>query len=94
MIRFSVTEGALDTVDSVLIDSIVLYNNDSPIKTVSDFSGNVVSYRVVIESKTTENIESFTSIESIDHLKQFEQYVLTSIGNTSVIREELQNVMR
>ena len=42
MIRFSVTEGALDTVDSVLIDSIVLYNNESPIKTVSDFSGNVV----------------------------------------------------
>lgn len=42
MIRFSVTEGALDTVDSVLIDSIVLYNNESPIKTVGDFSGNVV----------------------------------------------------
>ena len=42
MIRFSVTEGALDTVDSVLIDSVVLYNNESPIKTISDFSGNVV----------------------------------------------------
>lgn len=42
MIKFSVTEGALDTVDSVLIDSIVLYNNESPIKTISDFSGNVV----------------------------------------------------
>lgn len=59
-----------------------------------DFSGDVVSYRVVIESKTTENIESFTSIESIDHLKQFENYVLSCIGDTPVIREELQTVMR
>ena len=59
-----------------------------------DFDPNVVTYRLIVESKSTAVVEDAPSLEAVDHLKQFEQYVLSYIGDTNVIREELQNVMR
>ena len=59
-----------------------------------DFNSNVIAYRLIVESKLTATVEDTPSLEAVDHLKQFEQYVLSYIGDTNVIREELQNVMR
>ena len=59
-----------------------------------DFNPNVIAYRLIVESKLTATVENAPTLEAVDHLKQFEQYVLSYIGDTNVIREELQNVMR
>lgn len=52
-------------------------------------------YRLLVEHDST-HIDS-TSVEELhtdDHLKQFEQYVSTHIGDSDIIREELSIVMR
>lgn len=54
----------------------------------------LVSYRLVIESDKSVVDLSDTKFEAVDHLKQFEQYVLQNIGDNNIIREELVNVMR
>ena len=54
----------------------------------------LVSYRLVVESESSISEEASVTFETIDHLKQFENYVLTNIGDTNIIREELVNVMR
>lgn len=56
----------------------------------------IVESRIVIEHDLTSISQDNNSelIEGIDHLKQFEQYVLTNIGNTEVIHQELMKVMR
>lgn len=91
MIRFSVTEGALDTVDSVLIDSIVLYNNESPIKTISDFSGNVVvdgtgvgDYLVISFTDLSSAAYTVTSVS----LKSGNQIVARSSDAMNIIKAD------
>lgn len=59
-----------------------------------DFNPNIVTYRLIVESRLTNVVQDAPILESVDHLKQFEQYVLSYIGDTNVIREELRNVMR
>lgn len=54
----------------------------------------LVSYRLVIESDNSAVEVTNTEFEAVDHLKQFEQYVLQNIGDNNIIREELTNVMR
>ena len=45
-------------------------------------------------TKLSDIVTEAPTLEAVDHLKQFEQYVLSYIGDTNVIREELFNVMR
>jgi hypothetical protein len=59
-----------------------------------DFDPNIVTYRLILESKLSDAVTEAPTLEAVDHLKQFEQYVLSYIGDTNVIREELFNVMR
>lgn len=59
-----------------------------------DFDPKVVTYRLIVESKLSDVVTEAPTLEAVDHLKQFEQYVLSYIGDTNVIREELFNVMR
>ena len=57
--------------------------------------GKLVEYKVLIDpekSPITEDEQQ--KIGSEDHLKQFENYVLSNIGNSSLIKEELSFVMR
>lgn len=55
----------------------------------------IVEYRLIIEPDITIHEDSPSIVSnSVDHLKQFETYVLTNIGDTNVIREELLNVIR
>ena len=52
--------------------------------------------RLIIEqdlSSITEDINS-DIIEGVDHLKQFEAYALSNIGNNDIVIEELNNIMR
>lgn len=59
-----------------------------------DFDPNIVTYRLIVESTLSDAVTEAPTLEAVDHLKQFEQYVLSCIGDTNVIREELFNVMR
>ncbi len=57
-------------------------------------NSSLVEYRVLTEHETTMQVESEPILEAVDHLKQFEKYVLANIGTSDIVREELQNVMR
>lgn len=55
----------------------------------------IVEYRLIVEPDAEIIVDQNTfSIEAVDHLKQFENYVMENIGNTNIIREELGNVLR
>lgn len=55
---------------------------------------SIMEYRVITEHEASDVELSSTIIEAVDHLKQFENYVLANIGNNDVVKEELMNVMR
>ena len=59
-----------------------------------DFAENIVAYRLIVEDEITEIVENNPTLEAVDHLEQFRQYVLENIGDTNIIREELFNVMK
>ncbi len=56
---------------------------------------NIVEHRIIVEPEVSTPNEVYTPVvEAVDHLKQFESYVLENIGDTNIIREELNSVMR
>ena len=50
--------------------------------------------RLIIEADKTENGDATIVFESVDHLKQFEEYALSNIGDNDIVREELLNVIK
>lgn len=66
----------------------------SDIKQIAE-AYNIVSYRIIVEHETTSIVESSQILKSeVDHLVQFKDYVLSEIGDTNIIREELNLIMR
>lgn len=54
-----------------------------------------LEYRLLVEQDSiVDSVSTIETLQTDDHLKQFEQYVLSNIGDSDVIREELMNVMR
>lgn len=55
---------------------------------------SIAEYRVLVEYDKDESIEvAPTIVNEVDHLTQFETFVLTEVGNTALIREELKEVL-
>ena len=56
---------------------------------------NIAQYRMIIEYTTQESITDTSVIElnTVDHLKQFENYVLNTFGNSDIIKEELSHIL-
>lgn len=55
----------------------------------------IQEYRLLVKRELlvdTDNSVSFKA--SVDHLKQFESYVLNTMENTTILQEELQHIMR
>lgn len=57
---------------------------------------NIIAYRLLVERRSLDgSVEETQSLASdVDHLSQFKEYVLSEIGDTNLIREELSLVMR
>ena len=57
---------------------------------------NLCAHRMIVEYAQTDEVvgESNVVLEAVDHLKQFEQYVTSVIGNSDIIKEELANILR
>ena len=51
-------------------------------------------YRLIVKREHTVTDSTNVVSTSVDHLKQFYDYVVSEIGNDDVIQEELQKVMR
>lgn len=61
-------------------------------KTTKD---KIEEYRLIVEYDSTKNDDTLTPvIEAVDHLQQFEKYILVNIGDSDIIKEELASVMR
>ena len=57
-------------------------------------NNRICEYRLLVNNETVDkNVEVHVD-NTTDHLKQFEQYVLSEIGDTNIIREELNLIMR
>jgi DNA repair exonuclease SbcCD nuclease subunit len=54
-----------------------------------------VEYRLIVENdESNTDTTTIEELQTDDHLKQFEQYVLTNLGDSALIKEELAMVMR
>ena len=55
---------------------------------------SISEYRVLVEYDKEDAVEvAPTIVNEVDHLSQFETFVLTEVGNTAIIREELKEVL-
>ena len=55
----------------------------------------IQEYRLIVKRQAVVNKDDILSIkDSVDHLKQFESYVLETFGDNTIIKEELQHIMR
>lgn len=56
---------------------------------------NVVESRITVEADIV-NVDSIIDVESfsIDHIKQFNEYILSTMENTEILLQELQEVSR
>ena len=90
----------LVTLDNLKSNSIVTVKCSEHIATelrqVLDTRANITEYRLIVEHDIKINTEVVQQNikSSVDHLKQFEDYVLSEIGDTNIIREELSYLMR
>jgi len=78
---------------------ITIKVNESVVQQVKEHLGKapkelIVEYRVIVEYTASELSTEAIVMEGVDHLKQFENYVLTTIGTSELIKDELQCVMR
>ena len=55
---------------------------------------HICEYRLLISHDKDTLVESEVVVNTTDHLQQFQDYVLSEIGNSDIIKEELQHVMR
>ena len=56
---------------------------------------HIQEYRLLVKRHSVINKDDTTTIkDNVDHLKQFESYVLETFGDSKVIKEELQHIMR
>ena len=53
----------------------------------------IIEYRLIVDRIKTIDYNKM-EIETVDHLQQFENYVLSNIGDTQVIKEELAALLR
>ena len=55
---------------------------------------HIVDYRLIVKHDVKSDIEATSTIQSADHLQQFETYVLNNIGTSDVVKDELQHILR
>ena len=55
---------------------------------------HICEYRLLIDRSQTHERTTDIVNTTNDHIKQFEEYVLTEIGNTDIIRDELSHLTR
>ena len=60
----------------------------------TDISEKILQYRITVEPELTEVESTKNEFETVDHLKQFENYVARCIGSNDIIKEELSIVLR
>ena len=53
----------------------------------------IIEHRLIVDRSKTIDYNKI-EIEAVDHLKQFENYVLSNIGDTQIIKEELAALLR
>lgn len=54
---------------------------------------NILEYRIIVERKKEVLHNNDNQMVDIDHLKQFREYVLTNIGSSQLIQDELAAVL-
>ena len=54
---------------------------------------HIICRLIVEQTNDASNIEEQGAFEAVDHLKQFEEYALSSIGDNELVRYELNRVM-
>lgn len=55
---------------------------------------HICDYRLLVRTEISTVKEIVDNTNTVDHLKKFEQYVLSEIGDTNIIRDELSHIMR
>ena len=56
---------------------------------------HIQEYRLLVKRQLTVNSDdNFSLKDGVDHLKQFEAYVLETMENNTIVQEELQHIMR
>ena len=54
---------------------------------------NILEYRIIVDRTKDLDYNLENTLEDIDHIKQFKTYVLTNIGNTKLIQDELSALL-
>ena len=89
------------TLNTLKYNAVITLKVNQELKSIAEMmlktnETKIIASRLIIEQDLNKitNDENSAMIEGVDHLKQFENYVLTNIGSSDIIREELLNVMR
>lgn len=71
-------------------------SNLQQVREWADSNSNIFEYRLVVEHEDNTIVDSIMDVESfsIDHLKQFRDYVTSNFENTEILLQELQEVLR
>lgn len=56
---------------------------------------DIVAYRILIDEETSSKDELVSAtFEKIDHLKQFEEFILNTLGSNDIVKKELKEICR
>lgn len=98
--KIDLVESPLTDLDKLKTNSVITikcYEKDSAtIKEQLESNPNIAEYRLISVSEDIEEINESTTIEfnSIDHLKQFQEYIINQLGNSDKVIKELQEVLK
>lgn len=87
---------AILTKDHAIVSITCNENNYQKIKDLLESSENVLEYRLIVKHSPTESIDDscIADLNQVDHLAEFQKYILETLGSSEVILSELNEVIQ
>lgn len=82
----------INKVENGVLSVKVPQNKLEEVREYLKICSNVLEYRVIANLNWNSNENNTATLTKIDHLQQFKDYIITELGSTDVVLEELNNL--
>lgn len=86
--------GGTELKTNAIVTASVNSDKQQEVKDFLENDKNVICYRMVVNHLTEDSISSGVEQLSVDHIGEFYNYVIDKLGNSDIVRKELEEVLK
>ena len=95
--KIDTTEKSFD-INSIKSNSVITMKvrdgEQNTYKEILDSNHNIIANRIIIAPSVSKSDDNIKEILSINHLDKFSEYVLTTLGTSDIVKQELEEVLK